>query len=154
MNKRNSVLRISSTAMLMFASVAATASAQDESETGKAIVQPTKKSCFLGSEEVVDNEPKRKASSREKKILDKTVGAINKMGSQKEAFSKLDKDHDCQLNRSEVSKLLSYAKINGFVRAIATGRLITRYDLSHDGNVQWPEFHHAVEKALEEKSEK
>ena len=90
------------------------------------------KPCFFEGEAIVDDPPKREATEREQKNLDKTIRVIRRFDSQKAAFAKLDKDHNCQLDRTEVSTLLSYAKVNGFVRAIASGRLITRYDLSHD----------------------
>ena len=82
------------------------------------------------------------------------MGVIKRFKSQKDAFSQLDKDHNCQLDRSEVSRLLSYAKLNGFIRAIASGRMISQYDLSHDGSVQWQEFHHAIDKALAQQAHK
>ena len=129
------------------------ATAQVDSEQAEATEQVCKP-CFFEGEEIVDNLPKRKTTAREQKILDKTVRVIQRFGSQKDAFTELDKDHNCQLDRTEVNNLLSYAKVSGFVRVIASGQLITRYDLSHDGAVQWREFHYAVDKALAKQAAK
>ena len=155
MKKLNQIIKLIAAAMFVSAMLATTVSAQEGSESlKKEMTEPAHETCFFEGEPIVDNNPKRKASKREQQILDKTISVINRFESQKDAFEKLDRDHNCQLDRSEVNKLLSYAKINGFVRSIASGRLITRYDLSHDGSVQWREFHYAVDKALAEKAAK
>ena len=152
MKKRHEFFKIAAAAMLV-SMLAATLTAQDDSKTSQdaatqQAVPQSGESCFFEGEKIVDNHPKREPSKREQQILDKTIRAINRLGSQKDAFLKLDQDHNCKLDRAEVNKLLSYAKINGFVRTIASGRLISRYDLSRDGFVQWREFHYAVEKAV------
>ena len=157
MKKPIKIIKFATAAMLISTALVATVSAQDDSATPKKEMQKqAHKSCFIEGEKIVDNSPKRKASEREQKILDKTIGVINRFDSQKDAFTKLDHDHNCQLDRSEVKKLLGYAKVKGIVQSIASGRLITQYDLSHDGAVQWREFHHAVDKAIakQEESEK
>jgi len=154
MQNRNVFIKLASAAMLISTILVASVNAQDDSQTPEKVMPRESESCFIEGGKIVDNNPKRKASKREQQILDKTIGVINRFDSQKDAFSKLDRDHNCQLDRTEVNKLLSYAKINGFVRSIASGRLITRYDLSHDGSVQWREFHYAVDKALAEQAEK
>ena len=135
MKKLNKFVKLAVAVMLVWMFSATTASAQEAPEK---MTQHPHKNCFTKGEKIVDNNPKRKASAREQKIIDKTVGVItNRFQSQEDAFTKLDKDHNCQLDRSEVSRLLSYAKVSGLVRTIASGRLITRYDMSNDGTVQW-----------------
>ena len=154
MKKPIKIIKFAAAAMLISTALVATVSAQDDSATPKKEMQKqAHKSCFFEGEKIVDNSPKRKASEREQKILDKTIGVINRFDSQKDAFTKLDHDHNCQLDRSEVKKLLGYAKVKGIVQSIASGRLITQYDLSHDGAVQWREFHHAVDKAIAKQEE-
>ena len=168
MKKRNGLVKFAASALLISASLTATVNAQDGSATHpkpvasdilpKAVPQQAtsekNECCFFEGEEIVDNLPKHETSKREQEILDKTISVINRFDSQKDAFSVLDRDNNCKLDRSEVNKLLSYAKINGFIRAIATGRLISRYDLSKDGFVQWREFRYAVEKALAKQAAK
>ena len=152
MKKQNKFVKLAAAAILVWMVSATTVNAQDASEK---MAKDSHKNCFTKGEKIVDNNPKHKASKREQKILDKTIGVItNRFQSQEDAFTKLDKDHNCQLDRSEVSRLLSYAKVSGLVRTIASGRLITRYDLSHDGTVQWEEFHHAIDLALAQQPKK
>jgi len=152
MQKHNKTFKLAAVAMLISMISAASVGAQDVPKDSPEATKSASSTCFFEGEKIVDNTPKHENSKREQEIVDKTVGVIKRFETQKDAFSYLDKDHNCQLDRSEISRLLSYAKINGFVRVIASGRLINRYDLSHDGAVQWREFHHAIDKALAEES--
>ena len=154
MKQRNEFVKLAAAAMLVATTFATTATAQDDSKISQEAVPQANESCFYEGEKIVDNLPKHEPSKREQQILDKTIRVINRFESQKHAFSKLDQDNNCKLDRSEINRLLSYAKINGFTRAIASGRLISRYDLSNDGFVQWREFHFAVEKALAKQAAK
>ena len=153
MQKQNQIIKLAVAAILISTVSVASVSAQDKIEkpaqqnspettvsanddSQKSVPAKTKSSgcsCSDEGEEIVDTRPPRKATQREQQILDKTLKVIGRFKSQQDAYKKLDKDHNCQLDKTEVSRLLKYAKINGFVRAIASGRLITQYDLSHDG---------------------
>lgn len=169
MLKRISSINLAAAMMLISTISAATVNGQVDSEksvepvtveakVGSEKAKDSKRhsceSCFDEGAKIVDTLPQREATENEQKIIDKTMRLINRFKSQKDAFTQLDKDHNCKLDKSEVDRLLNYAKINSYVRLIATGRMITHYDLSHDGAIQWREFHHAIDKAFVRKQKK
>ena len=139
--------------------MATTSHAQDkpsEKSSAKAPADQSdaKATCFANDDPIVDHLAKRPASQSEQHIIDKIIHFVTHgYASQQAAFLALDQDHDCKLNESEVSDLLSKSHINGIIRLFATGRLIHRYDVSHDGYVEWREFHFAIDKALEKRAE-
>ena len=156
--------RLSIVLLAAVLAMATTANAQDkpsEKSSTKALKAPAALSdsktttCFSDDDPIVDHLAKHSTSSSEQHIINKIIHVVtHEYASQKAAFSDLDHDHNCKLDESEVSKLLSKSHINGIVRLFATGRLIKRYDVSHDGYVEWREFHFAIDKALKKQAKR
>ena len=162
MKFKNSI-RFSMTLLAIMSGLAGTTSAQEkpsDKELTTVVAAPSasqnaETGCFADGDPIVDNLPKRPTSKNEQHIIDKILHLVTEeLKSQKLTFSHLDKDHNCKLDRSEVSELLRESHISGIVRLIATGRLIDRYDLSNDGYVEWREFHFAIDKALKKRAQK
>ena len=153
--KRTSQLSIALlVAVLSFAGVA---SAQERA-TDKDATQATVKdhaACFESDINIVDDLTKRATSKSEQQIIDKIIHFVtHDFATQQAAFLELDRNHDCKLDKSEVSQMLSKSHVNGLVRLFATSRLIDRYDVSKDEYVEWPEFHFAIGKALKKQAER
>ena len=158
MNVKNS-FRLTTVLLAAVLAMATTASAQDKpvekSLTKAPAVQSDSKatSCFADDDPIVDHLAKHPTSHSEQQIINKIIHFVTHgYTSQMAAFSDLDHDHNCKLDKSEVSDLLRKSHINGIIRLFATGRLINRYDVSHDGYVQWREFHFAIDKALKKQA--
>ena len=153
--KRTSQLLIALlVAVLSFAGVA---SAQERA-TDKGATQAAVKdhaACFESDIKIVDDLPKRATSKSEQRIIHKIIHFVtHDFKSQQAAFLDFDRNHDCKLDKSEVSQMLSDSHVNGFVRLFATTRLIDRYDVSKDNYVEWPEFHFAIDKAIKKQAER
>ena len=144
----------SSIVLLAAFSMAGVVSAQDKSADADAAVQ-SHAACFASDIKIVDDLPKKATSKTEQRIIDKIIHYVtHDYKTQQSAFLALDHNHDCKLDKSEVTQLLSKSHIGGFVRLFATTRLIERYDVSSDGYVEWPEFHFAIDKALKKQAER
>ena len=155
--KRTSQLSIALlVAVLSFTGVAeAQENATDKDTTQAAVGDHV--ACFDSDINIVDDLPKRKraTSKSEQQIIDKIIHFVtHDFTSQQAAFLDLDKNHDCKLDKSEVSNMLSKSHVNGLIRLFATSRLIDRYDVSKDDYVEWPEFYFAIGKALEKQAER
>ena len=141
-------------AVFSFAGVAsAQESAADKDATQTAVKDHA--ACFESDINIVDDLPKRATSKSEQQIIDKIVRFVtHDFTTQQAAFLDLDRNHDCKLDKSEVSQMLSKSHVNGLVRLFATSRLIDRYDVSKDHYVEWPEFYFAINKALKKQAER
>ena len=135
--------------LLFAASFMATVANAQEEPSGK------ESACFDSDIKIVDNLPKKPTSKTEQHIIDKIIHFVtHDYETQQSAFLDLDHNHDCKLEKSEVSQMLRDAHIGGIVRVFATTRLIDRYDISTDGAIEWPEFHFAIDKALKKQAER
>ena len=143
-----------SIALLAASSFAGVASAQQKTANSDTTAQ-NHAACFTSDIKIVDDLPKRPTSRSEQQIIDKIIHFVtHDFTTQQAAFLDLDRNHDCKLEKSEVSRMLSKSHVNGLVRLFATSRLIDRYDVSKDNAVEWPEFHFAIDKALKKQAQR
>lgn len=150
-------LHLSFVMLVAASTMTAVASAQDKASeknaTQIATLSHSERACFADNEPIADNLPKRPTKKSEQQIIDKIIRFVTHGNrSQELAFLNLDHDHNCKLDKSEVSEMLSKSHVNGLIRLFATRRLIDRYDVSDDGYVEWREFHFAMDKALKKQT--
>ncbi|MDB2686496.1 EF-hand domain-containing protein [Mariniblastus sp.] len=144
-----------SIALIITAASTATAQEKPPSKESTPAAVKDHADCFTRGIKIVDDLPKRPTKKTEQRLIDKVIHFVtHDFKSQQAAFLDFDRNHDCKLDKSEVSQMLSDSHVNGFVRLFATTRLIERYDVSKDNYVEWPEFHFAIDKAIKKQAER